>query len=162
MKSRFALLTFAVAIIALNGYAQTSDAEADAVVNLLGVQKKEAISKLVPVNGKDSIAFWKIYNEYLELNKQHAKERIRLYEGTVQAYANMNPKLADSLASKFFENRMDQEKNLEVYYGKIKTATNSVIAFEFYQAETYLLTQIRANIMKQVPTYGQLVAAAKK
>jgi hypothetical protein len=161
MKTRFALLTLAISIFALNGYSQTSDAEADAVVTLLGVQKKEAVSKLVPVSGKDSIAFWKIYAEYQAMNKSHAKERIRLYEGTVQAYSSMNPKLADSLASRFFINRMEQEKNLEIYYGKIKAATNSVIAFEFYQAETYLLTQIRANIMRQIPTYGQLVAAAQ-
>ena len=46
--------------------------------------------------------------------------------------------------------------NLEVYYRKIKNATNSVTAFEFYQAEIYLLTQIRANIMQQIPTYGAL------
>jgi len=41
-------------------------------------------------------------------------------------------------------------------------ATNSVVALEFYQAEVYLLTQIRAQIMQQIPTYGQLVAASKK
>ena len=41
-------------------------------------------------------------------------------------------------------------------------ATNPVLAFQFYQAEVYLLTQIRATIMQQIPTYGQLVNAAKK
>ena len=46
---------------ALTSFAQTSDAEAEAIVNLLGVQKKEAIAKLVSVSGKDSIAFWKLY-----------------------------------------------------------------------------------------------------
>ena len=95
------------------------------------------------------------------MNKKHAKDRIKLYEGTVHAYASMNPKLADSLASRFFANRMDQEKILEVYYGKIKAATNPIIAFEFYQAETFILTQIRANIMRQIPTYGQLIAASR-
>jgi hypothetical protein len=33
-------------------YAQTSDAEADAIINLLGVQKREAVAKLVSVSGK--------------------------------------------------------------------------------------------------------------
>jgi hypothetical protein len=68
----------------------------------------------------------------------------------------MTPALADSLANQYFLNRNDQEMSLEVYYKKIKSATNSVIALEFYQAETYLLTQIRANIMQQIPTYGML------
>ena len=50
---------------------------------------------------------------------------------------------------------------LEDYYKKIKSATNAVTAFEFYQAETYLLTQIRAHIMQQIPTYGELMNVKK-
>ena len=143
-------------------HAQTSDAEADAIVNLLGVQKKEAISKLVPVTGKDSVAFWKLYDEYQVSNKATAKARIGLYEKTAQAYSNMTPSIADSLSNKYFSNRLEQEKSLQVYYNKIKAATNAVIAFEFYQAEVYMLTQIRTTIMQQIPTYGQLQSTLKK
>src|SRR5438045_2964164 len=85
-------------------HAQTSDAETEAIVNLLGVQKKEAISKLVPVTGKDSVAFWKIYDEYQQSNKATAKARISLYEKTAQAYSNMTPSIADSLSNKYFSN----------------------------------------------------------
>ncbi|SMO53690.1 hypothetical protein [Solitalea koreensis] len=143
-------------------YAQTSDAEADAMAQLLGVQKKEAVHKLVTVSGKDSVAFWKIYDEYQEANKNTIKERIRLYEATAHAYQNMTPKVADSLITKYFVNRQDQEKSLELYYKKIKAATNAVTAFEFYQAEIYIVTQIRASIMQQIPTYGELKRALKK
>jgi hypothetical protein len=128
----------------------------------LGVQKKEAISKLVPVSGKDSIAFWKIYDEYQQSNKATAKDRIGLYEKTAQSYSNMTPAIADSLAAKYFTNRIEQEKSLQVYYNKIKAATNAIIAFEFYQAEVYMLTQLRAQIMQQIPTYGQLQSVIKK
>lgn len=150
------LITFIGLIAIASVYAQTSDAEVDAIVNLLGVQKKEAVSKLVPVTGKDSVTFWKIYDEYLQTNKATAKVRIKLYENTALAYQNMTPAIADSLSEKYFRLRMDQEKSLETYYRKIKAATNPVIAFEFYQAETYLLTMVRAQIMQQIPTYGQL------
>ena len=162
MKIKTALTTAFFIVTFSGSYAQTSDAEAEAIVNLLGVQKKEAISKLVPVTGKDSVTFWKIYDEYSQLNKATAKSRITLYEKTALAYTNMTPAVADSLANKYFTNRMEQEKTLETYYKKIKAATNAVVAFEFYQAEVYLLTQIRAQIMQQIPTYGQLLAASKK
>jgi hypothetical protein len=141
--------------------AQTSDAEADAVVNLLGVQKREIIAKLVPVSGKDSVAFWKIYDEYQAENKATAKSRIRLYEKTANSYANMTPAVADSLARQYFGNRLDQEKTLQLYFAKVKTAVNAVTAFEFYQAEVYLLTEIRAKIMQQIPTYSQFQAMKK-
>ena len=73
----------------------------------------------------------------------HMKKRTRnlryhglaLYERTAAAYGNMTAAVADSLAVKYFSNRVNQEKTLEAYYKKIKAATNAVIAFEFYQAE---------------------------
>src|SRR3954470_13304658 len=160
MKKLFLAIVCSGAAVA--GYAQTSDAEADAIINLLGVQKKEAVSKLVQVSGKDSAAFWKIYDQYQVENKKTAKDRLQLYERTASAYSNMAPAVADSLASQYFTNRVNQEKVLQEYYKKLKAATNAVVAFQFYQAEVYLLTQIRAQIMQQIPTYGQLMNASKK
>jgi hypothetical protein len=63
MKNAILWMTFVLLSCSSSGFAQSSDAEADAVANLLGVQKKEIITKLVPVTGKDSVNFWKIYNE---------------------------------------------------------------------------------------------------
>jgi hypothetical protein len=142
-------------------YCQTSDAELEAMINLLGVQKKEAIGHLVHVSGKDSIAFWKIYDEYQVDNKKEATDRVRLYETTAMSYKNLNPKRADSLATLYFSNRVQQENKLQTYYKKIKTATNATVAFQFYQAEVYLLTMLRAQIMQQIPTYGQLKSKSK-
>ena len=156
------LLVVVGGFLAANVHAQLSDAEADAVINLLGVQKKEAVAQLVSVSGKDSVAFWKLYDEYQKKNAITAKNRLTLYEKTALTYGRMGNGTADSLARKYFENRMSQEKTLEEYYAKIKTATNAVVAFEFYQAEVYILTQLRAQIMQQIPTYGQFMNAIKK
>jgi hypothetical protein len=143
-------------------YSQTSDEETDAIINLLGVQKKQAVNELVSVSSNDSVAFWKIYEQYQAENKKTAKDRLQLYERTAHSYGNMTPAVADSLASQYFTNRAGQEKSLEEYYKKIKAATNPVVAFQFYQAEVYLLTLVRAQIMQQIPTYGHLVNASKK
>ncbi|UOK41417.1 MULTISPECIES: hypothetical protein [Flavobacterium] len=142
-------------------YCQTSDAEMEAMVNLLGVQKKEAMARLVNVTGKDADAFWKIYDEYQKENKKTATQRMKLYEKTALSYSNLTPQRADSLANQYFANRMDQEKKLEVYYKKIKSATNATVAFQFYQAEVYLLTLVRAQIMQQIPTYGEIQGTKK-
>ena len=154
---RITLCIILLTSIVATTYAQTSDAEAEAIVNLLGVQKREAINQMVFVPKKDSAAFWKIYDEYQAQNKKTARDRIQLYERTAMAYQHMTPGTADSLATKYFDNRIGQEKMLQDYYKKIKSATNPVVAFQFYQAEVYLLTQIRAQIMSQIPAYGVLV-----
>lgn len=160
MKKIFLALLGATFTLTL--VAQTSDAEAEAMVNLLGVQKKEAIARLISVSEKDSAKFWKLYDEYQSKNKNVAKARIQLYEKTAQAYGNMTATIADSLAKKYFDNRVFQETSLQEYYKKIKSATNAVLAFEFYQAEVYLLTHIRALIMQQIPTYGEFMNGIKK
>jgi hypothetical protein len=162
MKLKIASLLFFFTCASFASYSQTSDAEAEAIINLLGVQKREAIARLVPVTGKDSAAFWNIYNAYEVENKKTAVSRLALYERTAAAYSNMTTQIADSLATQYFSNRFSQEKSLLDYYQKIKSATNAVIAFEFYQAEVYMLTQLRASIMQQIPTYGQLKLAEKK
>jgi hypothetical protein len=162
MKKKLILLSICCSYLAFAAYAQTSDAEAEAIVNLLGVQKKEVIMKLVPVSGKDSVAFWKLYNEYQEKNKADAKLRIQLYEQTAVAYTSMTAEKADSLAKKYFSNRVSQEALAQEYYKKIKAAVNPITAFEFYQAEAYLLTQVRASIMQQIPTYAEFLEAVKK
>jgi len=162
MKSKVILAAVLCIPTTFAAWAQTSDAEAEAMANLLGVQKKEIVMKLVPVTGKDSVAFWKLYNEYQQKNNAMAKDRIQLYEKTALSYTKMSPALADSFAKKYFINREKQEKMLEDYYSKIKSATNAVVAFEFYQAETYLLTEVRHTIMQQIPTYGEFHSAIKK
>lgn len=161
MKAKTTLLAIVCVLSSTIVYAQMSDAEAEATANLLSVQKKEVIMKLVSVTGKDSVAFWKLYDEYLQKNKMLAKQRLQLYEQTARSYNNMTPGAADSLAKRYFANRDEQEKSLEDYYHKIKASTNGVAAFEFYQAETYLLTQVRAKIMQQIPTYGEYQNAIK-
>ncbi len=138
-------------------YSQTSDAELDAMVNLLAVQKKEAVGKLVVLTPTEADAFWKIYDEYQVENKKTALERMKLYQKTASSYSSLTPEIAESLSAEYFKNRKDQEDIQEAYYKKIKKATNAMVAFQFYQAEVYLLTMVRAQIMQQIPTYGQLV-----
>jgi hypothetical protein len=89
MKLKNAALVLFLTVIAFGAKSQTSDAEAEAIVNLLGVQKKEAMAQLVPVTGKDSVSFWNLYDAYQKENKKIALSRIALYERTVKAYSNM-------------------------------------------------------------------------
>ena len=162
MKSKFIIISIALITTTLSAYAQTSDAEAEAMANLLGVQKMQVVMKLVPVSGKDSVAFWKLYDEYRQKNNAMAKIRIHAFEQMASSYMKMTPALADSLARQQFALRDEQEKTLQEYYKKIKSATNAVVAFEFYQAEIYMLTQLRAVIMQQIPTYGEFQSTIKK
>lgn len=161
MKKNSLFLTVFLAF-SLQGFSQILDSEVEYVVDLLGIQKKETVSQLVNVPANDSLSFWKIYDEYQEKNRAVTVNRLNLYEAIAKSYSNMTPKLADSLTTVYSKNREEQEKNLKRYSAKIKQATNSIVAFQFYQTEVYLLTLFRAQIMKQIPTYGELLLRPKK
>lgn len=162
MKIKNLLLTMVCVGAAISSFAQTSDAEADAIARLLGVQKKEAVAQMVYVSPQDSAAFWKLYDEFKQSNIADGKERIKLFEETALSYSAMTPETADALANRYFKLRVKQEKTLEEYYKKIKAATNATTAFQFYQAEIYMLTMMRGTIMQQIPTFGEVLKASKK
>jgi hypothetical protein len=160
MKLKIAILALFCVSASFSLQAQTND-ELDAMVTLLGMEKKQAINELVNITTKDSVNFWKVYGAFEAEQKKFRKERMLSYEKLVKAYDAMDDKTADELAKQFFALRDGQEKLLVQYYTKVKTATNASLAIQFYQAETYFLTLARANIMQQLPTYGQILKSKK-
>ena len=57
MKAKTTSLAILCLLASFAMYAQTSDAEAEAMANLLGVQKKEIIMKLVSISGRIPLPF---------------------------------------------------------------------------------------------------------
>jgi hypothetical protein len=162
MKLKTGFLALALTCLAFSSFSQvTSNDELDAVVTLLGVQKRDLVKELVHITAKDSTNFWKVYAAFEQDQKKLRKERIQAYEKFAKAYDNMDDKTADELAKSFAESRIGQEKLLEQYYSKMKAATSASLAIQFYQAETYYLTLARANIMQQLPSYGQVLKHKK-
>jgi hypothetical protein len=162
MKLRIGMITGIMMSFSVSLFAQTtSNDELDAIVTLLGAQKRDLVKALVNITTKDSANFWKVYTAFEQDQKKMRKERILSYEKFANSYDKMNDKTADELAKSFAETRIAQEKLLEQYYGKMKAATSATLAIQFYQAETYYLTLARASIMEQLPTYGQVIKQKK-
>jgi hypothetical protein len=160
MKLKIAFLTlfFASTVGAAFSQARTND-EMEAIVTLLGMDKKKAVAQLVNVTPKDSVAFWNVYQAFEDEQRKFRKQRINIAENTAKAYENMDAKTSDGIVKEVVEFRIAQEKLLDQYYSKMKAATNPLLAFQFYQSEIYLITLARATIMEQIPTYGQLLKA---
>ncbi len=162
MKLKIVLVTAFFLSLSLSSLSQAvSNDELDAIVTLLGVQKRDLVKELVNITSKDSANFWKVYATFEQDQKKLRKERIQSVEKFIKAYDKMDDKTADELAKSFFETRVAQEKLLQQYYDKVKAATSASLAIQFYQAETYYLTLARANIMQQLPTYGQVLKQKK-
>ena len=86
MKLKICFLALLCTGLAYSAFSQaTSDAEIDAVVTLLGVQKRQAVKELVNITPKDSVNFWKVYLAFEEDQKKYRKKRLMTYEKLVRS-----------------------------------------------------------------------------
>jgi Spy/CpxP family protein refolding chaperone len=122
---------------------------------LFGKEKKELVKDLIKLNADQTTKFWPIYDKYEVERKELGKERIDLIKNLADAYGNMNAEKADAVVKQTISLRTKQEKVLNKYYKSMKSTVGPEKAFEFYQFESYLLTEVRSAIMEQIPLYSQ-------
>jgi len=122
---------------------------------LFGKEKKELVKDLIKFNPDQTTKFWPIYDKYEVERKELGRERIELIKSLADAYSNMNAEKADAVVKQTISLRAKQEKVLTKYYKVMKSSIGSEKAFEFFQFETYLLTEVRSAIMEQIPLYSQ-------
>jgi Spy/CpxP family protein refolding chaperone len=122
---------------------------------LFGKEKKELVKDLIKFNPDQTTKFWPIYDKYEVERKELGRERIELIKSLADAYSNMNAEKADAVVKQTISLRAKQEKVLTKYYKLMKSSIGSEKAFEFFQFESYLLTEVRSAIMEQIPLYSQ-------
>jgi hypothetical protein len=122
---------------------------------LFGKEKKELVKDLIKFNPDQTTKFWPIYDKYEVERKELGRERIELIKSLADAYSNMNAEKADAVVKQTISLRSKQEKVLTKYYKLMKSSIGSEKAFEFFQFESYLLTEVRSAIMEQIPLYSQ-------
>src|ERR1700733_11281957 len=103
MKSIFILIVLICVASVVPSFAQTEDAEIDAIVTLLGVQKRQAVDQLVNITKKDSVSFWKTYAAFESEQSKFRKKRLQTYEKLVKSYDNLDAAASDQLAKDFIE-----------------------------------------------------------
>ena len=130
--------------------------EVDAVQDMFGKNKKELITGLIKMAPDEAAKFWPVYDEYEVERKELGKKRIAMLENLTDAYKEMSAAKADLVSKETIKLALETDKMLERYYGKMRTATTSEIAFEFLQAEVYILTEIRSKLMDEIPLYSNI------
>ena len=116
-----------------------------------GMDKKAIVADFVKPSPAQKDAFWKLYDEYETQRKELGKQRIELLKQYANQYQTMTSEQADTWTKKVIELQKKTDGLIVTYYGKIKTATDGLVATQFYQIEGYILTAIRAQILENVP-----------
>jgi len=131
--------------------AQSNKEEVDLMQAAFGMDKKAAVAEFVKPSPAQKDAFWKLYDEYETQRKELGKQRITLLEEYAGKYQTMTSEQADAWTKKVMDLQKKTDNLIITYYGKVRTATDGIVALQFYQMENYILAGIRAQILDQVP-----------
>jgi hypothetical protein len=131
--------------------AQSNKEEVDFMQAAFGMDKKAAVAEFVKPSPNQKDAFWKLYDEYETQRKELGKQRIKLLEEYAAKYQTMTSEQADAWTKKVMDLQKKTDNLITTYYGKVRSATDGIVALQFYQMENYILAAIRAQILEQVP-----------
>jgi hypothetical protein len=145
------ILLFAVSLMATFTYAQSNKEEIDLMQAAIGMDKKAAVAEFVKPSPAQKDAFWKLYDEYETQRKELGKQRITLLEQYAKQYQTMTSEQADAWTKKVMDLQKKTDNLISTYYGKVRSATDGIVALQFYQMENYILSVIRAQVLDAIP-----------
>jgi hypothetical protein len=147
---KLTLVLSALFVVALVN-AQSNKEEVDLMQAAFGMEKKAMVEEFVKVDAAQKDAFWKLYDEYESARKDLGKERIDLLKQYADNYSKLTNEAADAWTVKVIDLSKRTDALLVSYYNKIKKVTNPVVALQFYQVESYILSGIRLSLLEQLP-----------
>jgi hypothetical protein len=150
------LLVIAAFLVSAAGFAQSNKEDVDLIQSIYGKEKKAIVAEFIKLEGAQSDAFWKLYDEYETQRKELGKQRISLLERYANSYMTLDDATTDQLMKDMMGLSVKTDKLINTYYGKIKKSSGVKAAAQFAQLESYLLSVIRANIFENIPFIGEL------
>jgi len=131
--------------------AQSSKEELDLMQAAFGMEKKAMVSEFVKIDAAQKDVFWKLYDEYETERKALGVKRVELLKKYAENFDKLTIEFADSWSKEVITLTKKNDALLVTYFNKIKKATNSVVALQFYQVEGYILSGIRLSILEELP-----------
>ena len=145
------LLIIAVIFMASFAHAQSNAEEVDLIQAAFGMAKKDIVSAFVQPSATQSDAFWDLYDAYETQRKVLGKQRIVLLEQYAEQYESLTSEQAGEWTTKALALQKETDKLISTYYKKVKVATDGLVATQFYQVESYILTGIRMELLDGIP-----------
>jgi hypothetical protein len=142
-----------VALLSFGGVltAQSDKEELDLMQAAFGMEKKAMVAEFVRVDAAQKDAFWKLYDEFENQRKALGQKRVELLKKYAANYDKLTIEFADSWSKEVLDLTKKNDALLATYFNKIKKATNSVVALQFYQVESYILAGIRLSMLEELP-----------
>lgn len=154
-KNKFYVVMAVIAAVVFGQtlQAQTASEETDFIQSIFGMEKKTIVAEFLEL--EETNPFWALYDEYETKRKELGKERIQILVGYAESYDELDDEKTDKIIASMISIRKSTDKLTDSYYKKIKKASGSKVAAQFFQLEAYFLSEIRAAIMEEIPFIGE-------
>ncbi|RKD92840.1 hypothetical protein [Mangrovibacterium diazotrophicum] len=153
MKKLVSICTLFLVFVTV-AFAQVPQEEVDYYQSVFGMQKKMIVAAFLELD--DSDAFWPVYNEYEKARKELGQKKLNLTLDYLENYGNFTDDKTDELVKTSMSNRKATEALMAKYYKKVKKASGSKIAAQFYQLECFFQTAVSAEVYNSVPLIGEI------
>lgn len=137
-------------------HAQTNKEEIDFFQSVFGMEKKAIVAEFVQTEGEAGEAFWTLYDQYETERKELGLNRLDLINEYASNYNALSNEKMDELVTKMIKQKSSTDKLVNKYYKKIKSASGSKVAAQFFQIENYFISAIRLSIYENIPFIGEL------
>ncbi|NEU09629.1 hypothetical protein GZH53_14980 [Flavihumibacter sp. R14] len=153
---KYLFILFATLLLNISPASAQSDKEDVEILQATyGKEKKELVRQYLKAP-KDSVAFWKEYDEYEIKRKAIGRERLELLRQYVESYETMTGPVASKIVTKTIENDKKYSELYHQYYSRFSKIIGSVEAARLFQLEYYLQTMIRETIQENLPGIKEL------
>ena len=155
---------FLIVLVALTTgvFAQSSSKEdLDVIQGLYGKSKKELAAAYMAIPEAQSVAFWKVYDEFEAERKVLGKTKVDIISDYAANYASLTDENADKIAKAGLKNNLDYQKMFSKYYDKYKKAVGALTAAKIIQFENYMQTAVQSEIQNSIPFIGEMEAIKK-
>lgn len=142
-------------------FAQLHNEESELFLNIFGRPKKEIVTQFVKIDGGRENQFKMIYDEYETKRKNLGEKRYVILSKYVKDYKQLSEAETNEIIEDIIALTASQEKLISQYYRKLKKSMGTFVAAQFYQIEWYLQSEMKANILENIPIINDLDRSQK-
>lgn len=149
MKKIFFLL--ATVAFTFTTQAQDFKDELEYVKQIWGKEKKTLIGEALNLNTEEANKFWPIYEEYQKGRNKFMDTRMSNIKKYADSYSNMTDGAAKDIITTGLDNAKSLNKLQSKIFKKMSKAVSPMRAAQFLQIESYIDSQINANLFDALP-----------
>jgi hypothetical protein len=125
--------------------------EVTIIQSLYKLSKKEIVSQALQLEAGKAQVFWPIYEKYELERMALGKRKIEIILAYAMHIESMDNMKAGVIAGEYLKNSQAYEKLFAKYFKQTKKKLGALEAAKWLQLESYLHTQIKAEMQNDMP-----------